>query len=164
MALKEDDLFDGIRDRVSIAIMRIKNFEPMALQNNPAGYYVCISGGKDSSVIQELCLMAGVKCELDVFFENYGDPDDWRWRCKKYKALLKDGCKNKPLRCAACKAGKEVESRKLKPCPLCGGLGALKHLYYANWIVTCIECGARGPKKPTGEEAAESWNRRSYGA
>lgn len=26
------------------------------------GYHVCVSGGKDSSVIQELCVMAGVKC------------------------------------------------------------------------------------------------------
>jgi len=55
--LKENDLF-GNRDKVSIAIARIREFAPMALQNNPAGYYVCISGGKDSSVIQELCIMA----------------------------------------------------------------------------------------------------------
>ena len=63
MALIENTLF-GERDKVAIAIMRIKEFEPMALQNDPAGYYVCISGGKDSSVIQELCIMAGVKCEF----------------------------------------------------------------------------------------------------
>jgi hypothetical protein len=50
--LNEQTLFGG-RDKVAIAIARIKEFEPMALQNNPAGYYVCISGGKDSSVIQE---------------------------------------------------------------------------------------------------------------
>jgi len=61
--LKEKGLF-GTHDKVAIAIMRIKEFEPMALQNDPAGYYVCISGGKDSSVIQELCIMAGVKCEF----------------------------------------------------------------------------------------------------
>jgi phosphoadenosine phosphosulfate reductase len=63
MGLKENTLF-GERDKVAISLMRIKEFEPMALQNNPAGYYVCISGGKDSSVIQELCIMAGVKCEF----------------------------------------------------------------------------------------------------
>jgi phosphoadenosine phosphosulfate reductase len=61
--LNEQTLFGG-RDKVAIAIARIKEFEPMALQNNPAGYYVCISGGKDSSAIQELCIMAGVKCEF----------------------------------------------------------------------------------------------------
>jgi phosphoadenosine phosphosulfate reductase len=52
--------------------MRIKEFETMALRNNPAGYYVCISGGKDSSVIQELCIMAGVKCE---FVHNHTSVD-----------------------------------------------------------------------------------------
>ena len=71
MALKENELF-GVRDKVSIAIMRIKEFEPMAIQNNPHGYYVCISGGKDSSVIQELCIMAGVKCE---FVHNHTSVD-----------------------------------------------------------------------------------------
>jgi len=63
MALTENELF-GKRDKVAIALMRIKEFEQMALMNNPAGYHVCISGGKDSSVIQELCIMAGVKCEF----------------------------------------------------------------------------------------------------
>ena len=71
MALKENTLF-GERDKVAIALARIKEFEPMALQNNPAGYYVCISGGKDSSVIQELCIMAGVKCE---FVHNHTSVD-----------------------------------------------------------------------------------------
>jgi phosphoadenosine phosphosulfate reductase len=61
--LNEAELF-GPRDKVAIAIARIREFEPMALKNNPAGYHVCISGGKDSSVIQELCIMAGVKCEF----------------------------------------------------------------------------------------------------
>jgi tRNA(Ile)-lysidine synthase TilS/MesJ len=57
MSLIENTLF-GIRSKIDISIMRIREFEIVALQNNPAGYYVCISGGKDSSVIQELCLLA----------------------------------------------------------------------------------------------------------
>jgi phosphoadenosine phosphosulfate reductase len=61
--LNEITLFGNV-DKVSIAIERIKTFEPIALNVSPAGYYVCISGGKDSSVIQELCFMAGIKCEL----------------------------------------------------------------------------------------------------
>jgi phosphoadenosine phosphosulfate reductase len=69
--LIENTLF-GIEDKVKIAIERIKTFEPMALNISPAGYYVCISGGKDSSVIQELCLMAGVKCE---FVHNHTSAD-----------------------------------------------------------------------------------------
>jgi phosphoadenosine phosphosulfate reductase len=69
--LSENTLF-GERDKIAIAIMRIKEFEPMALRNNPTGYYVCISGGKDSTVIQELCIMAGVKCE---FVHNHTSVD-----------------------------------------------------------------------------------------
>jgi phosphoadenosine phosphosulfate reductase len=69
--LIENTLF-GINDKVKIAIERIKTFEPMAVNINPLGYYVCISGGKDSSVIQELCIMAGVKCE---FIHNHTSVD-----------------------------------------------------------------------------------------
>jgi phosphoadenosine phosphosulfate reductase len=69
--LSENTLF-GKRNKIEISLARIKEFESMALQNSPAGYYVCISGGKDSSVIQELCLMAGVKCE---FVHNHTSVD-----------------------------------------------------------------------------------------
>jgi phosphoadenosine phosphosulfate reductase len=69
--LNEETLF-GERNKVDISLARIKEFEPMALMNDPAGYYVCISGGKDSSVIQELCIMAGVKCE---FVHNHTSVD-----------------------------------------------------------------------------------------
>jgi len=71
MALIEKTLF-GWRNKEEIAIMRIKEFEAMAIENNPAGYYVCISGGKDSSVIQDLCIQAGVKCE---FCHNHTSAD-----------------------------------------------------------------------------------------
>ena len=65
----------GIRNKIEISIERIKNFEYMALQINPAGYYVCVSGGKDSSVIQELCIMAGVKCEFVHNFTSVDHPE-----------------------------------------------------------------------------------------
>jgi phosphoadenosine phosphosulfate reductase len=71
MALIESTLF-GINNKIEIALARIKNFEKMAVSINPAGYYVCISGGKDSSVIQELCLMSSVKCE---FVHNHTSVD-----------------------------------------------------------------------------------------
>jgi hypothetical protein len=45
-------------NKIEMSLARIKEFEPMALMNDMAGYYVCISGGKDSSVIQEICIMA----------------------------------------------------------------------------------------------------------
>ncbi|MDR1902365.1 MAG: phosphoadenosine phosphosulfate reductase family protein [Treponema sp.] len=69
--LNEHTLF-WEKNKVEISLARIKEFEPMALTNDPAGYYVCISGGKDSSVIQELCIMAGVKCE---FVHNHTSVD-----------------------------------------------------------------------------------------
>jgi phosphoadenosine phosphosulfate reductase len=69
--LIENTLF-GIRDKVEISLTRIKEFETMALQNNSAGYYVCISGGKDSSVIQQLCILASIKCE---FVHNHTSVD-----------------------------------------------------------------------------------------
>jgi phosphoadenosine phosphosulfate reductase len=69
--LNEQTLF-GEHNKVEIAISRIKEFEQAALSVDPAGYYVCISGGKDSSAIQELCIMAGVRCE---FVHNHTSAD-----------------------------------------------------------------------------------------
>jgi phosphoadenosine phosphosulfate reductase len=69
--LNEKTLF-GVQNKVEISLARIKEFESMALKINQAGYHVCISGGKDSSVIQELCIMAGVKCE---FVHNHTSVD-----------------------------------------------------------------------------------------
>lgn len=59
-------------NKVEVAIQTLKDYEQIALQkrdiNGENGYYVCISGGKDSSVIQQLCIMAGVKCQ---FYHNH---------------------------------------------------------------------------------------------
>lgn len=41
--------------------MRLRNFEQAALDLSDEGYFVCDSGGKDSSVIKQLCIEAGVK-------------------------------------------------------------------------------------------------------
>jgi phosphoadenosine phosphosulfate reductase len=69
--LTEETLF-GKREKVVIAIDRIREFEQAALNLNEKGYQVCISGGKDSSVIQELAIMSGVKCE---FIHNHTSVD-----------------------------------------------------------------------------------------
>lgn len=56
-------------DKVQIAVKRLKAFEP------PEGYYLCFSGGKDSSVIKALADMAGVK--YDAHYNNTGiDPPE----------------------------------------------------------------------------------------
>lgn len=54
----------GDVDKVQNAIKLLKSYEPIALKNNPNGYYVSWSGGKDSLVISYLCVLAGVKFEL----------------------------------------------------------------------------------------------------
>lgn len=41
-------------DKVQVAVDRLRAFEPKE------GYYLCFSGGKDSSVIKALADMAGV--------------------------------------------------------------------------------------------------------
>jgi phosphoadenosine phosphosulfate reductase len=69
--LNENTLF-GEHNKIEISLARIREFEPMAVNMNPSGYYVCVSGGKDSSVIQELCIIAGVKCE---FIHNHSSVD-----------------------------------------------------------------------------------------
>ena len=54
---------DGVYtfDKAQTAIDRLRAFEALALEYSPEGYYLCDSGGKDSSVIKELAIMAGVK-------------------------------------------------------------------------------------------------------
>lgn len=52
--LVEKNLF-GTTDKVSCAIKLLREHEP------PEGYYLCFSGGKDSVVIYDLAVKAGVK-------------------------------------------------------------------------------------------------------
>jgi len=49
-----------IRDKVAIAIQRLRGYADLALQNNSEGYYLAFSGGKDSQVIYHLAAEAGV--------------------------------------------------------------------------------------------------------
>lgn len=54
----------GEIDKVQNAIDLLKTYELIAIKNNPNGYYVSYSGGKDSLVIAYLCYLADVKFEL----------------------------------------------------------------------------------------------------
>lgn len=58
--LIENTLF-GVQDKVQTSIERMKCFETMAIEANPDGYWLAFSGGKDSIVIHDLAVKAGVK-------------------------------------------------------------------------------------------------------
>jgi phosphoadenosine phosphosulfate reductase len=50
-----------LSEKVMDSISLIKSLEPQALQLSDDGFYVCDSFGKDSSIMRELFIMAGVK-------------------------------------------------------------------------------------------------------
>ena len=61
---------DGmITDKVSIAIERLKAFQP------EEGYYVAFSGGKDSQCVYHLCKMAGVKFDAHYNVTSVDPPE-----------------------------------------------------------------------------------------
>lgn len=54
----------GEIDKVQVAIERIRVLADRAVQNDPKGFAVCDSGGKDSNVIKELAYLSGVPFEI----------------------------------------------------------------------------------------------------
>lgn len=65
-----------IKDKVEMAISRLKAFEPKE------GYYVAFSGGKDSQCVYHLCKMAGVKFDAHYAVTSV-DPPELVWFIKK---------------------------------------------------------------------------------
>lgn len=66
------------------------------------------------------------------------------------------------------KLGMMTERNALAPCPFCGAVpGLLISLalqltfWRAGWHITCLRCGAEGPKRVTRERARSSWNARA---
>ena len=66
--LIENTLF-GVRDKVKVAIERLKSFEPSE------GYYLAFSGGKDSIVIKKLADMAEVKYDAHYNLTTIDPPE-----------------------------------------------------------------------------------------
>lgn len=67
--LLENTLWDGVVDKVQVAIDRIRQFEP------PEGYYVAFSGGKDSVVVLDLIKRAGVKFDAHYNLTTVDPPE-----------------------------------------------------------------------------------------
>lgn len=64
-----DTLFDGVQDKVQIAIARLREFEP------EEGYYLAFSGGKDSVVVFRLAEMARVKFDAHQNLTSVDPPE-----------------------------------------------------------------------------------------
>ena len=67
-----------LRDKVELAIQRLKAFEP------PEGYYVAFSGGKDSQCVYHLCKMAGVKFDAHYAVTSVDPPELVKFIRKNY--------------------------------------------------------------------------------
>jgi len=76
---------DGqIRDKVEIAIQRLRAFEP------PDGYFVCFSGGKDSQCVYHLCKMAGVKFDAHYAITSCDPPELVQFIKRNYPDVIRE--------------------------------------------------------------------------
>lgn len=86
-----------IEEKTQAAIERLKMFEPLALELDPEdGYYLCDSGGKDSSVIKEIARMAGIRFAIHHNHTTIDHPETVyfvrrereRWQDMGYKYIV----------------------------------------------------------------------------
>lgn len=91
MALIENTFF-GKRDKVKIAIERIKFAYEVSQQRELGDLYVCFSGGKDSTVLAELCKMAqeqyGVEYSLNYNVTGIDPPELVYFMRRHYPGLI----------------------------------------------------------------------------
>lgn len=91
MALIENTFF-GERDKVKIAIERIKFAYEVSQQRELGDLYVCFSGGKDSTVLAELCKMAqeqyGVEYSLNYNVTGIDPPELVYFMRRHYPGLI----------------------------------------------------------------------------
>lgn len=82
--LVEYDLIGNRRDKVQIAIERLKAFCP------PEGYFVAFSGGKDSQCIYHLCEMAGVPFDAHYSITSVDPPELVQFIKRQYPTVSRD--------------------------------------------------------------------------
>lgn len=76
MSIKQLNIYGA--DKVQVAIDRLRAFEPKE------GYYLCFSGGKDSSVIKALADMAGVAYDAHYNCTGIDPPEAVRFIKKQH--------------------------------------------------------------------------------
>lgn len=81
--LIENTLF-GTTDKVAEAIQLLRDNEP------PEGYYLCFSGGKDSVVIHDLAVKAGVKFDAHHNVTTVEPPELMRFIRDNYPDVIKE--------------------------------------------------------------------------
>lgn len=98
--------------KIEVALALLREYEPMALELSPDGYYVAFSGGKDSIVMARLFEMAGVKYqlwynnvtidppELVQFIKREYPQAKWNNPAKNLPARMVDECQGPPTRLA----------------------------------------------------------------
>ena len=84
MSLITNDLMGNKRDKVQIAIERLRAFEP------EDGYYLALSGGKDSQCIYHLAEMAGVKFDAHYRITSVDPPELVRFIKTQYPDVHMD--------------------------------------------------------------------------
>lgn len=78
----EELTLEGVKNKVDIAIERLKTFEP------PEGYYLAFSGGKDSQCIYELAKMSGVKFDAHFNFTTVDPPELLKFIKENYPEVI----------------------------------------------------------------------------
>lgn len=85
--LKENTLF-GERDKVAIAVERIKFAAQIAQSRNLGALYVAFSGGKDSLCLSKLCELAGVPYELHYNMTGIDPPEVIKYMQDNFPQLI----------------------------------------------------------------------------
>lgn len=84
MALITYDIFGKKRDKVQVAIERLRAFEP------PEGYYIAFSGGKDSQCVYHLAKIAGVRFDAHYRVTSVDPPELVRFIKEHYPDVSRD--------------------------------------------------------------------------
>lgn len=79
-----------LEEKIAHAVNYLKMFETSALSMSPEGYYLAFSGGKDSQVIYQLAVMAGVKFTAHYHITTVDPPELIYFIRKEYPDVHRD--------------------------------------------------------------------------